>query len=132
MIPKIYISGNPNNRVEIGKLITEFKEIAEITHDWTIQEDENLIGNNVYLKSKTIVCADAIERSDYLIALLTHKDYITNSIIFTEIGIAIAQGVSVIICNTDGSIYNIQNWYIKHPLVCMVNSLAEIADILNN
>lgn len=128
MCPKIFVSGCWDKRGEIHKIIKEFESIVDVTHDWTVHEDESLFNNKSYLKCQALLGTDGIDRADYLVVIMGSEGAST----WTEIGMAISSGISVLMydCSAKNNYEN--NIYIHHPLVKKFNNLNDIAEYLKN
>jgi len=125
--PKIFVAGCWEKRKEIGIIIKRFEEIVDITHDWTVHEDESLFTNESYLKCQAILDADGLDRADYLVVIMDKENYPYMGT-WTEIGMAISNGIGILLYNPVKACMN--NVYIRHPLVKNFDSLNEIAEYL--
>jgi hypothetical protein len=128
MHSKLYISGSWDERAKIHEIIKQFGEIAEITHDWTIHESEELLANPVYLKCQAMLSMDGIERADYLIIILNNKPLSQSN--WVEIGLAIGTDIPILIFNESNVVLN--NLYVNHSSIKMFDDLNKIAEYIKD
>ena len=126
---KIFVSSCWADRAKIHTIIKRFEEIAQITHDWTVHESEELFNNKTYLKCQSLLCVDGIERADYLVVIMDNPNY-SYIDTWTEIGMAIMSGLPVLVYNPINICEN--NIYINHPMIKKFDSLNSIAEYLKD
>ena len=127
--PKIFVAGCWNDRTKINEIIKQFGEIADITHNWTVHESEELLNNKVYLKCQALLDVDGLERADYLVVIMDVPNYPYMGT-WTEIGMAIMSGLPVLMYNPVNTCET--NIYMHHPLVKRFETLNHIAEYLKN
>ena len=126
---KIFVAGSWDNRTVMHDIIKQFDSIAEVTHDWTIHESEELLNNKVYLQSQVIVTCEAIEHSDLLIVIMDQPNYAYMGT-WTEIGMALATNIPVLIFNPNN--YCVNNLYMNHLGIKIFDNLNKLAEYVKN
>lgn len=131
MVPKVYVSGSWSECVKINEIMKKLEEICEITHNWTIHEDISLLNNSSYIKCQAILAENGIARADYLVAIMDSENvsYVET---WTEIGIAIGSGITVLIYNPNFGKTNKINIHTYNAGVKVFPDMNEIVNYLSN
>lgn len=127
MLPKVFVTGSWEERAKIHDIMNKLQDVCEITHDWTIHEDETLLNNKVYLKCQALLAEDGITRADYLIAIMDSPNYSYIGT-WTEIGIAIGSDITVLLYNPIGNRNNIYN---HHHCIKTFSDMNDIVKYLS-
>lgn len=96
---KVYVGGPFDKRDMVSKEIEKIKESGfEITHDWTIKEDENAWEKpRKELSEIAMEDIEGVMEADALICLFDHSVNMRGT--YTEIGVALNQMKPVILVN---------------------------------
>lgn len=120
MTYKVYVAGKWEERGNIAPLLEELRNGGfEITHDWTVEDDDGMSGQA--LKDYWADCA----RKDYHGVLDAHALVLINHPkcrgAHTELGIACATGARIIVVGRDEG----ENIFFNLPWVQHVNTFRE-------